>query len=37
MDSNLIHEPSAQNRWRNTRKALEIYLVLTIAADSDFS
>jgi hypothetical protein len=37
MDSNLIHRPSAQNRWHNTRKVLEIYLVLTILQYSDFS
>jgi hypothetical protein len=37
MDSNLIHGPSAQNRWHSTRKHLEIYLVSTIAADSDIS
>jgi hypothetical protein len=37
MDSNLIHGPSAQNRWRSTRKVLKICLVLTIVAYFNFS
>jgi hypothetical protein len=37
MDSNLIHGPSAQNKWCSTRKILEICLVSKIAVDTDFS
>jgi hypothetical protein len=37
MDFKLIDKSSTQNRWRNTRKVLEILHCLTIECDSHFS
>jgi hypothetical protein len=36
-DSNSTRSPVRQNRWRNTRNVMKIYLVLNIVDYSNFS